>query len=82
MGILNGTGTLNPISHFNTVKTIKENLSVIINKDKLTSLCRSEWPTFNTSWPPEGSCDLILVQETKKIIFKSKFGHSDHILYV
>ena len=40
------------LSNFKDVRNRRENLSVIIKKDKLTTFCRSEWPTFNIDWPP------------------------------
>ena len=50
------------VNHWREVRERGENLSVVVKKGKLVTLCSSEWPTFRIGWSPVGTFD----QSTRK----------------
>lgn len=46
------------IAYCKEVKERGENLSVVVNKGKLVTLCSSEWPAFGTTEP----FDLLVIR--------------------
>lgn len=72
-----------PLDHFKDVKTGGFNLSVEVQKGKLITFCRSEWPAFDVGWPPEGTFYHSVVQKVKeKIFLPGQVGHPDQIPYI
>jgi hypothetical protein len=58
----------------------KENLSVVVKKGKLVTLCSSEWPIFRVGWPLKGTFDLQVIKAIEKRVFRPGFlGHSDQM---
>lgn len=48
---------------------------------KLRTLCELEWPTFNISWPSEGTLDLAVIQRVYTVV-TSNPGHPDQLPYI
>ena len=61
--------------HFKEVKMCAHDLSVEINKNKLITLCSTEWPSFHVGWPSEGTFDLETAYRVRDIIFRPRIGH-------
>ena len=61
-------------NHFSDFKSKAQNLSLIVKKSKLKTLCSSEWPTFQVSWPPEGTLGLLVIQAVKEKIMALALG--------
>uniref|UniRef100_A0A8C9AZB8 Gag protein n=1 Tax=Phocoena sinus TaxID=42100 RepID=A0A8C9AZB8_PHOSS len=71
------------LSHWTKVRARAHNLSVEVRKGKWQTLCTSEWPTFQTGWPPEGSFLLDKVGLVKSRVFNTgPHGHPDQIPYI
>uniref|UniRef100_UPI000B5409E0 proline-rich receptor-like protein kinase PERK2 n=1 Tax=Ictidomys tridecemlineatus TaxID=43179 RepID=UPI000B5409E0 len=52
-------------------------------RKKWKTLCASEWPTFNTSWPPEETFNIDSILQVKSRIFiQGPQGHPDQIPYI
>ena len=60
--------------HFSDFKSKAQNLLMLVKKSKLKTLCSSEWPTFQVSWPPEGSFGLLVIQAVKEKIMALALG--------
>ncbi|XP_047418105.1 uncharacterized protein LOC124991386 [Sciurus carolinensis] len=83
MGQTQSTPLTIMVSHFEEVQARARNLSVEISKRKLVTFCKSDWPTFQVGWPPEGTFHLPTIQKVKDKIFQSgKIGHPDQIPYI
>ena len=52
--------------HFSDFKSKAQNLSMLVKKSKLKTLCSSEWLTFQIGWPPEGTFGLPVIRAVKK----------------
>ena len=52
--------------HFSDFKSKAQNLSLLVKKSKLKTLCSSEWPTFQVGWLPEGTFGLPVIRAVKK----------------
>ena len=61
--------------HFKEVKMCAHDLSVEINKNKLITLCSTEWPSVHVGWPSEGTFDLETAYRVRDIIFRPRIGH-------
>nr|XP_027807801.1 uncharacterized protein LOC114105480 [Marmota flaviventris] len=71
------------LDHWQDVQVGADNLSVTIKKKKWQTLCTSEWPTFNTGWPTEGTFNIGLILQVKTRIFThGPHGHPDQIPYI
>ncbi|XP_058436982.1 uncharacterized protein LOC131424380 [Marmota monax] len=71
------------LDHWQDVQDRADNLSVTVKKKKWKTLCTSEWPTFNTSWPAEGTFNTDLIFQVKTRIFThGPHGHPDQIPYI
>lgn len=71
------------LDHWTEVRTRAHNLSIEIKKGPWQTFCASEWPTFEVSWPPEGTFDLTLILEIKAIVFQNGPGsHPDQQPYI
>uniref|UniRef100_A0A673T755 CCHC-type domain-containing protein n=1 Tax=Suricata suricatta TaxID=37032 RepID=A0A673T755_SURSU len=71
------------LSHFKEVQARGHNLSLDIRKSKLVILCRSEWPTFNVRWPPEGTFSLPIITKVRhQILLPGEKGHPDQAPYI
>lgn len=71
------------IDHFRDVRKRASNSNMEIRKDKLATLCRSEWPAFGVGWPPEGTLDRSVIRRVKEKIFLSEpNGYPGHIPYI
>ena len=69
--------------HFSDFKSNAQNLSLLVKKSKLKTLCSSEWPTFQVGWPPEGTSGLPVIQAVKeKIMAPDPRGHPDQAPYI
>ena len=69
--------------HFSDFKSKAQNLSLLVKKSKLKTLCSSEWPTFQVGWPPEGTFGLPVIQAVKeKIMAPDPQGHPDQAPYI
>ena len=51
--------------HFSDFKSKAQNLSMLVKKSRLRTLCSSEWPTFQVGWPPEGTFGLLVIRAVK-----------------
>lgn len=51
--------------HFSDFKSKAQNLSMLVKKSKLRTLCSSKWPTFQVGWPPEGTFGLPVIRAVK-----------------
>ena len=60
--------------HFSDFKSKAQNLLMLVKKSKLKTLCSSEWPTFQVSWPPEGTFGLLVIQAVKEKIMALALG--------
>ena len=71
------------VANFRDVRTRGQNLSLDIQRGKIITLCRSEWPTFSVGWPPKGTfCLPIIAQVKSKIFLPGHEGHPDQIPYI
>ncbi|XP_066871792.1 uncharacterized protein [Kogia breviceps] len=71
------------LSHWTEVKSRAHNLSVEVRKGRWQALCTSEWPTFQTGWPPEGSFMLDQIRLVKSRVFNTgPHGHPDQTPYI
>lgn len=71
------------LAHWSEVKQAAHNLSLLVNKGKWITFCRSEWPLFQVDWPPEGSFNPNLIQAVKEVIFREgPRGHPDQQAYI
>ncbi|XP_066889621.1 uncharacterized protein [Kogia breviceps] len=71
------------LSHWTEVKSRAHNLSVEVRKGRWQTLCTSEWPTFQTGWPPEGSFMLDQIRLVKSRVFNTgPHGHPDQTPYI
>uniref|UniRef100_A0A8C5MJF2 Gag protein n=1 Tax=Leptobrachium leishanense TaxID=445787 RepID=A0A8C5MJF2_9ANUR len=52
-----------------------------LHKSKLRTLCETEWPILNPSWPPEGSMDPVIIQGVHLAVTGSP-GHPDQYPYI
>ena len=52
--------------HFSDFKSNAQNLSLLVKKSKLKTLCSSELPTFQVGWPLEGTFGLPVIRAVKK----------------
>ena len=82
-----GQGESTPLSlktdHFSDVRARAHNLSLIIKKSKLITVCSAEWPAFQVGWPPEGTFQPSIIQAVKeKIMAPDPWGHLDQVPYV
>ena len=69
--------------HFSDFKSKAQNLSVLVKKSKLRTLCSSEWPIFQVGWPPEGTFGLPVTHAVKKrIMAPDPWGHQDQAPYI
>ena len=69
--------------HFSDFKSKAQNLSMLVKKSKLRTLCSSEWPTFQVGWQPEGTFGLPVIQAVKeRIMAPDPWGHPDQAPYV
>ena len=69
--------------NFSNFKSKAQNLSMLVKKSKLKTLCSSEWPTFQVGWPPEGTFGLLVIQAVKeKIMAPDPRGHPDPAPYL
>ena len=69
--------------HFSNFKSKAQNLSVLVKKSKLRTLCSSEWPIFQVGWPPEGTFGLPVIRAVKKrIMAPDPRGHPDQAPYI
>ena len=50
------------VNYWRQVRERGKNVSVVVKKGKLVTLCSSEWPTFRIGWSPVGTFD----QSTRK----------------
>lgn len=67
---------------FSDFKSKAQNLSLLVKKSKLKTLCSSEWPTFQAGWP-EGTFGLLVIQAVKeKIMAPDPRGHPDQAPYI
>jgi hypothetical protein len=69
MGQTTSTPLTITLDHWMDVKERAHNLSVEVKKKKWQTLCASEWPSYQTGWPPEGSFLLDKIEEVKERIF-------------
>ncbi|XP_076780077.1 uncharacterized protein LOC143438363 [Arvicanthis niloticus] len=71
------------LDHWSEVKARAYSLSVRVKKQKWQTLCTSEWPSFQTGWPPEGSFFLEKVRRVKERVYqRGPSGHPDQIPYI
>lgn len=83
MGQTTSTPLSLTLSHWPEARTRAQNLSHIVKKSKLQTLCSSEWPTFQVNWPPEGSFSLPLILQVKAVIYRPRpQGHPDMEPYI
>ena len=69
--------------HFSDFTSKAQNLSLLVKKRKLKTLCSSEWPTFQVGWPPEGTFGLPVIQAVKEeIMAPDPLGHLDQATYI
>ena len=69
--------------HFSNFKSKAQNLSMLVKKSKLKTLCSSEWLTFQVGWPPEGTFGLPGIQAVKeRIMAPDPWGHPDQAPYI
>ena len=69
--------------HFSDFKSKAQNLSMLVKKSKLKTLCSSEWPTFQVGWPPEGTFGLPVICAVKdRIMAPDPRGHPDQAPYI
>lgn len=69
--------------HFSDFKSNAQNLSLLVKKSKLKTLCLSEWPRFQVGWPLEGTFSLPVIQAVKeKIMAPDPRGHLDQAPYI
>ena len=69
--------------HFSDFKSKAQNLSMLVKKSKLKTLCSSEWPTVQVGWPLEGTFSLPVIQAVKeKIMAPDPRGHPDQAPYI
>jgi hypothetical protein len=60
------------VNHWGKVRERRENLSVVINKDKLVTFS-SEWPTFRVGWQPIGTFDSQVIKAVEEKVFRPGF---------
>ena len=53
------------LANFRDVQTGGQYLSLDIRRSRLTTFCRSEWPTFGVGWPTERTFCLPIVAKVK-----------------
>lgn len=53
-------------SHFKKFRWLIENNSLLLCPGKLTSFCKSEWPTFKVGWLEEGKFHLPTIHCVKR----------------
>jgi len=58
------------VNHWREVVERGENLSVVIKKGRLGTLCSSEWPTFRVGWPLVGTFDLQVIKAVEERVFR------------
>ena len=69
--------------HFSDFKSKAQNLSMLVKKSKLRTLCSSEWLTFQVGWPPEGTFSLLVICAVKeRIMAPDPRGHLDQAPYI
>ena len=69
--------------HFSDFKSKAQNLSMLVKKSKLRTLCSSKWPTFQVGWPPEGTFGLPVICAVKdRIMAPDPRGHPDQAPYI
>ena len=69
--------------HFSDFKSKAQNLSMLVKKSKLRTLCSSEWLTFQVGWPPEGTFGLPVICAVKdRIMAPDPRGHPDQAPYI
>ena len=69
--------------NFSNFKSKAQNLSMLVKKSKLKTLCSSELPTFQVGWPPEGTFSLLVIQAVKeRIMAPDPWGHPDQAPYI
>ena len=69
--------------HFSNFKSKAQNLSMLVKKNKLRTLCSSEWLTFQVGWPPEGTFGLPVIWAVKKkVMSPDPRGHPDQAPYI
>lgn len=55
------------VNYWREVRERGENLSVVVKKGSLVTLCSSEWPTFGIGWPSVGTFDLQVIKAVKSL---------------
>ena len=64
--------------HFSDFKSKAQNLSMLVKKSKLKTLCSSDLPTFQVDWPLEGTFGLPVIHAVKeRIMAPDPRGHPD-----
>ena len=78
-----GFSPLNLVTnHFKEVRARARTMSVDVKKSRMVIFCRTEWPSFNVGWPPEGTFDLRTVRRVREIILRPRSEHPDQIPYI
>jgi len=54
------------VKHWREVRGRGENLSGVVKKGRLVTLCYSEWLTFGVGWPHVGTLDLQVIKAVKE----------------
>ena len=71
------------VNHWREVRERGENLSVVVKKGKLVTLCFSEWPTFGVGWPSLRTFNLQVIKAVEERVFRpGSLGHSDQVPYI
>jgi len=71
------------VNHWRGVGERGENLSVLIKKGRLVTLCSSERLTFRVGWPPIGTFDLQVIKAVKERIFRpGSLWHPSQVPYI
>ena len=71
------------VNHWREVRERGENLSVVVKKGKVVTLCSSKWPTFRVGWPPVGTFNLQVIKAVEERVFRPGFlRHLDQVPYI
>ena len=71
------------VNHWREVRERGENLSVVVKKGKLVTLCFSKWPTFRVAWLPIGIFNLQVIKAVEERVFRpGSLRHPDQVPYI
>lgn len=71
------------LAHWKKVKEKGKGQGLDLRRGRWQTFCRVEWPTFQVSWPPEGTFNLSIILQVKhKILGGGAVSHPDQVPYI